>query len=74
MVEREKEKGKRMRKRVKESEREKRRKDETGRKDAKICGNRRFLSLLVKYHVSSEAKGLTGMRTFHSLAGLGLSD
>lgn len=70
MVERERER----KENEKESEREKRRKDETGRKDAKICGNRRFLSLLVKYHVSSEAKGLTGMRTFHSLAGLGLSD
>lgn len=72
MVERERERERK--ENEKESEREKRRKDETGRKDAKICGNRRFLSLLVKYHVSSEAKGLTGMRTFHSLAGLGLSD
>jgi len=36
--------------------------------------NRRFLSLLAEYRVSSEAKGPMEMRTFHSLTGSGLSD
>lgn len=41
---------------------------------AKTSGNRRLLSLLLKFHVSLGAKGPMEMRTFRSPAGLGFDD
>ena len=44
------------------------------REDVKTSGNRRLLSLLLKFHVSLGAKGPMEMRTFRSPAGLGFDD